>query len=758
NEDVFTCNSATTGTATSCASLSKYFDGSDNGITNNLDAIHISAGTGADPGGNQAPMVLDPEAGGTVTAYETTASGHQVLALDPNGDSPLSYTLCRGPSGGPCGALPAGISINGNGLISFVGPALADEDTYHLIVTDPFGATGEREFTLDVVSPNAPVANDDYFDVTVVGQWVLPYTETAEGLSLLQLNDVYPDEALHGVVFRQIVTTPGLDQLQPPGSGFISIDTQTLNPADPELPILSTLVFTPTPEFVGEATFEYSLTNNSGTNMATVTLNRGIAMTDARYEPTTGMYHFEGFGEPGEFLLFSLDPALPGSNVTLDGPVLVAGDGTWSLDTVGPVPMEGDLIDVVGSIVPHAINDAPLLSTTSAGSSPLSSAYVQCPGDIDGDAEIDVADPDPTRQVVCKHIGAGDGFTRLADGRELYGFSYSDLTGVPENLAIDKGILNAQFPAPTMEFKQNDEVYLTMTNVAMLIRPDLFDAHTVHFHGFPNAATVFDGVPDNSISVNGGFSQTYYYNVVQPGTYIYHCHFEATEHMQMGMMGNLYVDPVQNTLPPSTPLGSHSHSSGDRYVYNDGDASTLYDVVVPIQIMGFDSAFHDASFFVQPLPFGTMRDDYPLLNGRGYPDTKDPSALPVKVGGEKATSGVTSKDESSNKEHTLITATVGQTILLRINNVSVTEIYTIGTTGLPMQIVGQGAHILRGPGGDDLYYEAASVTVGGGEAVDVLIDTAGVPAGTYVLYGTNLNELSNGTEDFGGMMTEIVIH
>jgi len=39
----------------------------------------------------------------------------------------------------------------------------------------------------------------------------------------------------------------------------------------------------------------------------------------------------------------------------------------------------------------------------------------------------------------------------------------------------------------------------------------------------------------------------------------------------------------------------------------------------------------------------------------------------------------------------------------------------------------------------------------------VILDTAGVPPGTYCLYGTNLNQLSNDNEDFGGMMTEIRI-
>ncbi len=34
--------------------------------------------------------------------------------------------------------------------------------------------------------------------------------------------------------------------------------------------------------------------------------------------------------------------------------------------------------------------------------------------------------------------------------------------------------------------------------------------------------------------------------MVEPGTFIYHCHVEATEHMEMGMLANLFVHPVQD--------------------------------------------------------------------------------------------------------------------------------------------------------------------------------------------------------------------
>ena len=386
--------------------------------------------------------------------------------------------------------------------------------------------------------------------------------------------------------------------------------------------------------------------------------------------------------------------------------------------------------------------------------------FVQCPGDSNGDAVIDTLDPQHPN-AKCMHLSGGDGFVKMGDGYLQYIFGFSDLTGTEPDLAMDVGILAANFPAPTISLKEGQEFYLSLTNAGMAIRPDLFDPHTVHFHGFPQAAPVFDGMPEGSIGINMGATITYYYNLVEPGTFMYHCHMEATEHMQMGMLGSLYVSPAQNELPDGTVLGTHVHQNNataqHRYVYNDGDGSTYYDVEVPIQLGSFDPAFHDASLTVQPLPFAEMKDKYAMMNGRGYPDTVNPAALASPIDpetGESANNGKQSQPVSS-----VVTATAGQKILLRLSNLSVTNFYTVTALGLPMKVVGTGAHILRGPdGASNLYYETASVTLGGGEAADVIVDTSGISPGTYFLYTTNLNYLSNNTEDYGGMMTEIVIN
>jgi len=398
----------------------------------------------------------------------------------------------------------------------------------------------------------------------------------------------------------------------------------------------------------------------------------------------------------------------------------------------------------------------PALATLSPGHDGVRDPFL--PDPITNVANPTMPNPnyDAAANVKCMHLTAGDGFANMGDGYLQYLFSFSNITGVPEADAVSTGILSHQIPAPTIELEEGQEFYLTLTNVGMINRPDLSDPHTVHYHGFPNASNIFDGVPEVSISVNMGASLTYYYNVATPGTFMYHCHVEAAEHMQMGMLGNLYVHAGQDKVPAGTLLGAHIHQTGNRYVYNDGDGTTLYDVEYPIQMGSFDPIFHDASMNTQPLPFANMNDTYTMLNGRGYPDTTVVGALPPPT---DETGALMNGGKISQPVSSLITATVGQKILLRVSNLAVTNFYTLRLVGLPdMRVVGKGAALLRGPGGKDLYFKTNSVTLGGGESRDVIIDTAGVAPGKYYLYTSNLNYLSNNNEDYGGMMTEIVIN
>src|SRR5436190_10058231 len=114
---------------------------------------------------------------------------------------------------------------------------------------------------------------------------------------------------------------------------------------------------------------------------------------------------------------------------------------------------------------------------------------------------------------------------------------------------MDVGVMNGNIPAPLMAIDEDDEFFLTLTNVGMIMRPDLFEQHTVHFHGYPNASAFYDGVPDASVAINIAASFTYYYLAPDAGTYFWHCHITPPEHLQMGMVGQMYVRPRQNRVP-----------------------------------------------------------------------------------------------------------------------------------------------------------------------------------------------------------------
>lgn len=419
--------------------------------------------------------------------------------------------------------------------------------------------------------------------------------------------------------------------------------------------------------------------------------------------------------------------------------------------------------------ITHAIWLIPLLIVL-LGTAPAGATIgVQCPGDVDGDLIPDALipagfpsagqpNPDYSPDVVCMHISAGDGFSRMADGHDQYIFSFG-LVGptdpasiVPSSQVLSDMTLKAMSPAPFIVLDEGQELYMTLSNVGMVMRPDLFDPHSVHFHGFPNAAPIFDGLPEPSPTANMGSSFTYYYKAAVPGTYFWHCHVEAAEHMQMGMIGNAWIRPSQNgtTLPAG---GDAAGRTFTHFAYNDGDGSTGYNKEYPIQMIGFDSKFHDAHIAVQPLPFAAMHDNYPMINGRGYPDTINPDPIM-----NNATAFGAAEDFAAQTVSSLISAVQGEKILLRVSNVSTTHLYAIATTmGVPLKVVGRGAAQLKGPTGLDTTMTLNVLNVGGGQAFDVILDTLNVAPGTYYLYTTNLENLSNGPEERGGIMTEIVI-
>ena len=379
---------------------------------------------------------------------------------------------------------------------------------------------------------------------------------------------------------------------------------------------------------------------------------------------------------------------------------------------------------------------------------------------------------------------------------------------------MDVGVMNGSIPAPLVAFDEDDEMFLTLTNVGMIMRPDLFEQHTIHFHGYPNASSVYDGVPDASVAINIGGSFTYYYLSPDAGTYFWHCHITPPEHLQMGMVGQLYVRPRQNRLGLGTSLYTalqqENNVSGaisggtvvsealriacnpaqdilcsavtpavntgatqgldllgnpQKYVYNDGDASTAYDVEYPLQIHGFDPNFHFVGMTFNPEGFVDMKSKFFLLNGRSYPDTTTPGPLYTESSDGRA--------HYSQPLSAIINIPAGGKALLRIADLAVDEYATLASLGVPMKEVGFNAKLLRDQAGNNMEFYTNSITLGGGESLDVILDAsdagcmaAGMAAGcaktlypagsTFYLYTPNLDHLSNDQENFGGLMT--VVH
>jgi FtsP/CotA-like multicopper oxidase with cupredoxin domain len=394
---------------------------------------------------------------------------------------------------------------------------------------------------------------------------------------------------------------------------------------------------------------------------------------------------------------------------------------------------------------------------------------------------------------------------------------------------MDVGVMNANQPAPLMAIDEDDEFFLTLTNVGMIMRPDLFEQHTIHFHGYPNASSFYDGVPDASIAISIGGSFSYYYLAPDAGTYFWHCHISPPEHLQMGMVGQLYVRPRQNLasrpyaalaayeaplsaghpvstadyeqvrkrcggdilcsspLPATAPAtGTDVHATNKSgtptlYAYNDGDGSTSYDVEYPIQIHGFDPNFHFVGMTFNPESFTDMKDKYFLLNGRSYPDTvaghtclandtfpncagsAPGTFLPAGtvVSGPMQTQSSDGTLHSSQPLPTIINIPAGGRALLRISDLSVSEYSTLASLGVPMRVIALNARLLRDTAGNDMTYLTNSITLAGGESLDVILDASDTTKYTagqkFYLYTPNLDHLSNDAENFGGMMTEVNI-
>jgi hypothetical protein len=188
------------------------------------------------------------------------------------------------------------------------------------------------------------------------------------------------------------------------------------------------------------------------------------------------------------------------------------------------------------------------------------------------------------------------------------------------------GPYKSEFPAPLLEFNQDDSVTIHFFN-------DSHEAHTIHLHGL-DVDQLNDGVGHTSFDIFSGETYDYKFKATHPGSFLYHCHVNSTFHVALGMYGMISVNATDSL-----------------YLFNGGP--------------GYNKKYHFLASDMykywnlntsSPGPFHLYDPDYFMINGK---------------------SGIQLFEDSS----AVIQAEIGDSVLLRLANISYTMVEYIFPSG-----------------------------------------------------------------------------
>ncbi|GHO47743.1 multicopper oxidase domain-containing protein [Ktedonospora formicarum] len=187
----------------------------------------------------------------------------------------------------------------------------------------------------------------------------------------------------------------------------------------------------------------------------------------------------------------------------------------------------------------------------------------------------------------------------MPDGKKIYTFGYTDDPKGP-----------AKIPGPMITADEGDQVIITLKNnqdPTMGAGNAMGDGHTIHLHGL-DVSSKYDGDPMTvGGSIKQGFDYTYQFTAKNAGTYWYHCHEGAPEHIQMGMYGPIVI----------YPRGTHSQ------VYA---GTPRYDKEYTFLLSEMDSKMHQEDYdtihnsMAMAPNWVQYQPDYFLINGKAWPD------------------------------------------------------------------------------------------------------------------------------------------
>jgi FtsP/CotA-like multicopper oxidase with cupredoxin domain len=290
------------------------------------------------------------------------------------------------------------------------------------------------------------------------------------------------------------------------------------------------------------------------------------------------------------------------------------------------------------------------------------------------------------------------------------------------------------------------------------MRPDLTDAHTLHWHGFRDAIPYFDGEPSGSVAVPMNKDFTYVYRPHEPGTYMFHCHVEDVEHVHMGMTGLVFVRPQQD---------GQSIGGFTKFAYNDGDGSTGFDREYAMMLTEVWAEAHWADAHIQLPEWSDYHADFALLNGRVYPDTLAPNGSidpfnPVHDANGDLIPPAGRPELQYQPISSLVQCNAGERVLLRFANLGFLGA-SMTLDGIPMKVIGEDATPKLGRDGTNTSFMTNSLSIYPGNSVDAIFTAPAYqgpdPYDTYLLYNRDARVANNlAPGGFGGQMTEVRVY
>ncbi|MDD1676227.1 MAG: multicopper oxidase domain-containing protein [Methanomicrobiales archaeon] len=239
---------------------------------------------------------------------------------------------------------------------------------------------------------------------------------------------------------------------------------------------------------------------------------------------------------------------------------------------------------------------------------------------------------------------------------------------------------------------------------------------------------------------------TYYFRAEHPGTYMYHCHVAAAEHVQMGMYGALIIRPRtggtgavifnqiygDNALSAANaPTQSDVFTAGKEYTFLLSEIDPNWHAIIE---QGKRKAFYPPNW----------KPELWFVNGRTFPETIFNFAWNAPAG---ATNLADYRDPRYN---TYINIQSGDIFLIRYINMGYQE-HPMHQHGWHFKVMGTDARPLTNS------YQKYTILIGSGETYDVLVtadptygvtDPQGPRLGTDPGPGLLLNPVTPGATNF----------